>query len=59
MNLELDSHVIAFLKIFCLPDTGFDGHNVAAIFGKQGSLPLGFANANFCRYHAPAIRYES
>ena len=33
MNFESYSHLVAFLKIFCFLNTGFDGHNVAAIFG--------------------------
>jgi hypothetical protein len=37
----------------------FDGHKVAAIFGKQGSLPMGFADLSIYRDHSPAIRYES
>ena len=50
---------VAFLKIFCFSDIRLDRHNVAAIFGKQGSLPLGFADPNMYRNHSPAIRHES
>ncbi len=35
MDFEAHSHLVAFLKIFCFANACFDGHNVAAIFGKQ------------------------
>ena len=58
-NFELYSHFVAFLKILCFSNTRFDGHNVAVIFGKQASLPLGFADPNMYRNHSPAIRHDS
>jgi hypothetical protein len=58
-NFEPYSQVVAFLKMFCFSDTRFDGHNVAAIFGKQRSLPLGFADPNMYRDHASTIGHES
>jgi hypothetical protein len=59
LNFESYSDFVAFVKVFCFSDTRFDGHNVAAIFGKQGSLPLGFTDPNMYRDHSPAIRHES
>src|SRR5215207_3694771 len=59
MNFEAYSHIVPLLKIFCFSDTCFDGYNVAAIFGKQGSLPLGFADPYIHWNHSPAIRHES
>src|SRR6266540_981051 len=58
-NFESYRHLVAFLKIFCFSDTRFDGHNVAAIFGKQGRLPIAVADPNMYRNHSPAIRHES
>ena len=58
-NFELYSHFVAFFKIFCFSDTCFDGYNITAIFGEQGSFPLGFADPNIYRNHSPAIRHES
>ena len=59
MNFEPYSHFAAFFKIFCFSNTRFDGYNVAAIFGPQGSLPLGFTNLNIYWNHSPTIRHES
>src|SRR5512133_1090152 len=59
MNLEPYSHVVAFLKVFCFSDTRFDGYKIETSFGKQGSLPLGFADANMHRDHSPAIGHQS
>lgn len=59
MNFEPYGNPDAFLKMFCFPDTRFDGHNVATIFGKHGSLPLRSADPSGYRNHSPAIRYKS
>ena len=50
---------VAFLKIFCFSDTCLDGHQVAAIFWKQGSHPLRVTDAHMDRDDSPAIRHES
>lgn len=58
-NFEPYGHFVAFLKIFCFSDARFDGHDVAAIFREQGSLPLGFADPNMDRNHSPTISHRS
>jgi len=59
MNFEPYSHFIAFFKIFCFSNTRFDGHKIAAIFGKQGSRPRGLADLNMYWNHSPTIGHES
>jgi len=56
---EMERDCIAFPKIFCFSDAVFDGHQVAAIFGKQGGFPDGFSNANIHGDHAPAISHQT
>ena len=58
-NVEPYRHLVAFRKVFCFSNTRFDRHNVAAIFGKQRSRPLGFADPYMNRYHSPAICHGS
>src|SRR6266498_424457 len=57
-NFEPYRHFVTFLKIFCFSDTRFDGYNIESIFGKQGSLPLGFADPNNYRNHSPAVSHK-
>ena len=45
--------------VFYFADARFNRDNVAALFGKQGGLPLGFADANDCRNHSPAVTHHS
>ena len=59
MNFEPYGHFVTFFKVFCFSDTRFDGHEVATIFGKQGSLPFGVADPNVYWNHTPTIRHES
>ena len=57
-NFEAYRHLVAFRQLFCFSDAVFYGHNVEAIFGKQGGLPLGFADPNRYRDHSPAISHQ-
>ena len=57
-DFELDSHGAAFLKLFRCLDALADGHQVAAVFWEQRSLPFGFADPHMDRDHAPAIRHK-
>lgn len=51
--------MVAFIKIFRASNTRFDRHDVKAIFGEQGGLPLRFADPHMYRNDAPAIRHKS
>lgn len=54
-NVELYRNTVAFVKGFRFSHTGFDGHDVAAIFRVQRRLPLGLTNPDGCRNHSPTI----
>ena len=58
MHFELDRNPVALIEILSRSDAGFDRHDIALIFGKQGRLPLSFANAHTGGDHSPAISHE-
>ncbi len=54
-NFESYGHFVAHINIFRFSHAGFDRHEVATIFGKQGSLEFGLADLNAYRNHSPTI----
>jgi len=59
MDFDLYGHLIAFVEVFLFADTRLDRHEVAAIFGEQGSSVLGFTNPHMDGNHAPAVGHEA
>lgn len=58
-HFKPDLHSVAFLKLLRISDAVFKGHEIAAIFGKQGSLPLRFPDPDLSRDHSPAVSHDA
>lgn len=57
-NVEVDGDGVTFVDFFGFAHAGFNGDDVAVVFGEEGGGPGGFADAGLDGDHAPAVGDE-